>query len=53
MVDKNEALANFAKVRPEMEKGDLPAMVLAALVVFIPIVLAIIGVLLLFAWLLN
>ena len=44
---------NFAKVRPELEKGDLKAMVIAALVVFLPFILVIIGGMLLIAWLLG
>jgi hypothetical protein len=53
LVDEKEAEKNFAQVKPELEKGDLPAMVIAALITFMPYVLAIIGLLLLFAWLLG
>ena len=53
LVDEKEAEKKFAQVRPELEKNDLPAMVIAALIVFMPYVLAIIGVLLLIAWLLG
>jgi len=53
LVDEKEAMNNFAKVRPELEKGDLKAMVIAALVVFLPFILVIIGGMLLIAWLLG
>ena len=53
LVDEKEAKNNFAKVRPELEKGDLPAMVIAALVVFIPFILIITGGMFLMAWLLG
>jgi len=53
LVDENEAKRNFAKVRTELEKGDLKAMVIAALVVFIPFILLIIGGMFLLAWLLG
>jgi len=53
MIDEKEAAESFAKVRPEMEKGDLKAMVIAALIVFLPVVLLIIGLLILFAFLLG
>jgi len=52
LVDEKEAEKNFAQVKPELEKGDLPAMAIAALIVFMPYVLVIIGILLLFSWLL-
>ncbi|MDR1836217.1 MAG: hypothetical protein LBQ89_01010 [Treponema sp.] len=53
LVDEKEAEKNFAQIKPELEKGDPPAMVIAALLVFMPYVLAFIGVLLLIAWLLG
>ena len=53
LVNEKEAEKNFAQVRPELEKGDLPAIVIAALIVFMPYVLVIVGVLFLIAWLLG
>jgi hypothetical protein len=53
LVDEKEAEKNFAQVKPELEKGDVPAMVIAALITFMPFVLAIVGLLLLIAWLLS
>jgi len=53
LIDEKKASEEFAKVRPEMEKGDLTAMVIAALIVFIPIIILIAGGLLLFSWLLR
>jgi len=52
MVDEKEAEKRFAEIKPELEKGDIPAIIIAALKVFMPFVLAIIGVMLLLAWLL-
>ena len=51
LVDEKEAEKKFNEVRPELEKGDLFAMVTAALLVFMPFILGIIGILLLLAWL--
>jgi uncharacterized RDD family membrane protein YckC len=53
LVNEKEAEKNFAEVKPELEKDDPPAMVIAALLVFMPFVLAIIGILLFIAWLLD
>ena len=53
LIDEKEAIKNFEKVRPELEKGDHKAMVIAALLVFIPIILAITGGMFLMAWLLG
>ena len=53
LVDEKEAEKNFAQVKPELEKGDVPAMVIAALITFMPFVLTIVGFLLLIAWLLS
>jgi len=52
-VDEKEAISNFAKTRPEMEKGDLKAMVLAALITFLPVILFIAGGMFLMTWLLG
>jgi len=53
LIDEKKAYEEFAKVKPEMEKGDLKAMIIAALLVFIPIILLIIGGMFLFALLLG
>jgi len=53
LVNEKEAVNNFAKVRPEMEKGDFKAMVIAAVIVFLPVILLIAGIMFLFAWLLG
>jgi len=53
LVDEKEAINSFSKVRPEMEKDDLKAMVIAALITFIPVILFIAGGMFLFAWLLG
>jgi len=53
LVDEKEAISNFAKTRPEMEKGDLKAMVLAALITFLPVILFIAGGMFLMTWLLG
>jgi len=53
LIDEKKAHEEFAKVRPEMEKGDLKAMVIAALIVFLPVIILIAGGMLLFAWLLG
>jgi len=53
LIDEKEAEKKFAEVRPELEKNDPLAMVIAAFIVFMPYILAIIGVLLLCAWLLG
>ena len=50
IVDEKKAEENFARVRPELEKNDLPAIIIAALITFVPYIIAIIGVLLIFAW---
>jgi len=51
LIDEKETAKNFSQVRPELEKGDLPAMIIAALVTFLPYVAIIAGFLLLLAWL--
>jgi len=53
LVDEKEADRRFAEVRPEMEKSDFKAMVIAALITFMPVILLIIGGMLLFSWLLG
>jgi len=49
LVNEEEAEERFAKVRPELEKGDIPAMIIAAFIVFAPVLLLILCVL----WLFN
>ena len=51
LVDEKEAAQKFSEVRPELEKGDLPALIIAAVITFLPYVLALTAVLMLFAWL--
>ena len=52
LVDEKKAAKEFGELRGELEKGDLKAMVIAALITFLPLVLAVAGILLLFArWL--
>jgi len=53
LVNEKEAVENFTKARAEMEKGDFKAMVIAALIVFLPVILLITGVILFLAWLIN
>jgi len=53
IVNEKEAIKKFAEVRPEMEKGDFKAMVIAAILVFLPIILIIAGIMFLFAWFLS
>ena len=53
LIDEKEAEKRFAEVRPELEKGDLPAMIIAALITFMPYILGIIALLLLIAWLVG
>ncbi|MCL2215231.1 MAG: hypothetical protein FWC06_08505 [Treponema sp.] len=53
LVDEKEAVNNFAKTRQEMEKGDLKAMIIAALISFLPVILLIAGGMFLIAWLLG
>ena len=51
MVDSKEAHRRFnEEIRPELEKGDLPAMIIAGLVTFLPVVLAIVALMVLFMW---
>ncbi|MDR1803394.1 MAG: hypothetical protein LBQ94_07275 [Treponema sp.] len=49
LVNEKEAEKRFAEVKPELEKGDVPAMIIAAFIVFAPVVLLIICVLWLFS----
>ena len=53
LIDEKEAAANFARARSEMEKGDLKAMIIAALIFFMPVILLIAGGMFLIAWLLG
>jgi len=53
IIDEKKAHEEFAKVRPEMEKGDLKAMIIAAIIVFLPVIILIVGGMFLFAWLLG
>ena len=53
LIDIKSAEDRFSKVRPEMEKGDLPAIIIAAIVVFAPFILVLTGVLLLLSWLIG
>jgi hypothetical protein len=40
MVNEKEASERFQnEIRPELEKGDLPAMIMAGLIVFMPVVI--------------
>ena len=52
LVNEKKAEKKFEEVRPELEKTDPPAMIIAALIVFMPFILLIAGVMLLAAWLL-
>ena len=49
LVNEKEAEERFAKIRPELEKGDVPAMIIAAFIVFAPVLLLILCVLWLFS----
>jgi len=50
LVNEEEAEKRFAtEVKPELEKGDVPAMIIAAFIVFAPVLLLILCVL----WLFN
>ena len=50
LINEKEAEKRFAtEVKPELEKGDIPAMIIAAFIVFAPAVLLIICVLWLFS----
>ena len=49
MVNEKEAKKRFAEVKPELEKGDVPAMIIAAFIVFAPALLLILCVLWLFS----
>ena len=49
LVNEKEAEKRFAEVRPELEKGDVPAMIIAAFIVFAPVLLLILAVLWLFS----
>jgi hypothetical protein len=53
LVDEKKALHDFSQSRAELEKGDLPAILIAALVTFIPPVAVIAGVIFLASWLLS
>jgi len=53
LVDEKEAIKKFAGLRPQMEKGDLKAMVIAAVLVFLPAILILAGLMFFFAWLLS
>ena len=45
LVNEKEAEERFNKIKPELEKGDVPAMIIAAFIVFAPALLLIIAVL--------
>jgi len=49
LVNEKEAEKRFAEVKPELEKGDVPAMIIAAFIVFAPVVLLLLAVLWLFS----
>jgi hypothetical protein len=49
LVNEKEAEKRFAEVKPELEKGDVPAMIIAAFIVFAPVLLLILCVLWLFS----
>jgi len=53
LVNEKEANERFAKVKPELEKGDVPAMIIAAFIVFAPALLLILCVLWLFSSLIG
>ena len=53
LIDIKSAEDRFAEVRPEMEKSDLPAIIIAAIIIFAPFVLVLTGVLLLLSWLIG
>jgi len=53
LVDEKKAIKNFAEVRTQMEKGDFKAMVIAAVLVYLPVILIIVGIMFFFAWLLS
>ncbi|MCL2244988.1 MAG: hypothetical protein FWC03_11065 [Treponema sp.] len=53
LVDEKEAIKSFNEVKPELEKNDLKAMIIAALIVFIPVILVITAVMFLASWLLG
>ena len=51
LVDVKKAEERFAEeVRPELEKGDLPALIVAAFIVFAPALLLILAMLWFFSW---
>jgi len=49
LVNEKEAEKRFAEVKPELEKGDVPAIIIAAFIVFAPALLLILCVLWLFS----
>ena len=50
LVNEKEAEERFAaEVKPELEKGDVPAMIIAAFIVFTPVLLLILCMLWLFS----
>jgi len=53
LVNQKEALKKFSETRPELEKGDLAAMVFAALLTFLPLIIIVAGLMFFLAWLLG
>jgi len=53
LIDIKSAEDRFSEVRPEMEKGDLPAIIIAALIVFGPFILMLTGILFLLSWIIG
>jgi len=49
LVNEKDAEKRFAEIKPELEKGDVPAMIIAAFIVFAPALLLILCVLWLFS----
>ena len=49
LVNEKEAEKRFTEIKPELEKGDIPAMIIAAFIVFTPVLLLILCVLWLFS----
>ena len=53
MINEKEAEKNFSETCKELEKGDVPAMVIAAFVTFMPYVLAVVALMFFLAWILS
>ena len=53
LVDEKKAQQQFIDLQPELEKNDIRAMILGALLAFLPGILVLAGIILFFAWMLS